>query len=56
MKTIKETLHDIYLDYFNNYLTVDKFATDNNLSPMQAVKLIRLGQEIDLEYRMTKTA
>ena len=43
----KNALNDMYLDYFNNYLTVGVFAKCNGLTVMQALKLIKLGKEIN---------
>ena len=39
-------LNNIYLDYVNNYLTVDVFAKHNGLTAMQACRLLDLGKEI----------
>jgi hypothetical protein len=39
-------LKDIYLDWVNNYISVTKFAYDNNLTLVQAKKLIELSREI----------
>jgi hypothetical protein len=38
-------LQAVYLDYFNNYLTVEKFANDKGWSIEQAQKAIELGKE-----------
>ncbi len=46
---IHKQLIAAYLDYFNNYISVEKFAEHNQLTPMQAVKIIHLGQELDLQ-------
>jgi len=46
-------LKDIYLDWVNNYISVTKFAYDNNLTLVQAKKLIELSREVyemDIKY------
>lgn len=40
------TLEKIYLDWVNNYLSITKFAHDNNLTLMQAKKLIVLSKNV----------
>ena len=48
-------LNDIYLDWVNNYISVTKFAYDNNLTFVQAKTLIELSREVyeeQLEYNM----
>ena len=44
---IKLALELSYLDYFNNYLTVEKYAEDNRLTINQAELLISIGKEIE---------
>ena len=39
-------LKDIYLDWVNNYISVTKFAYDNNLTLVQAKTLIELSREV----------
>ena len=34
-----------FLDYFNNYLTIDKYAEDNGISTADAQKLIDAGRK-----------
>ena len=36
-----------YLDYFNNYLTIDRFASDYRLSVDNATLLINLGRKLN---------
>lgn len=43
---IKQVLIDQYLDYFNNYLTIAKYAEDNGLTIQQAQTLISLGKQL----------
>ena len=38
-------LREAYLDYVNNYLTVDVYADRNGLTYDQASRLIQLGRE-----------
>ena len=44
---IKLALELSYLDYFNNYLTVEKYAEDNGLTLNQAELLLSIGKEIE---------
>ena len=37
----------MYLDYFNNYLTIDKFAEHNELNLQSAKSIIREGKLIN---------
>jgi len=39
-------LKDIYLDWVNNYISVTKFAYDNNLTLGQSKKLIELSRDV----------
>ena len=41
-----ETIHKMYLDFFNNYLTVEKFAEHNLLSVEHAKQLLTIGRAI----------
>ena len=45
-KLYSETLLEIYLDYFNNYLTIEKFAEHNLLSVEHAKQLLEIGKTI----------
>ena len=47
---INKTLREMFLDYFNNYITVAKFAEHNELSEVMAVVLIEMGRELHEEY------
>lgn len=42
-------IEDIYLDYFNNYLSIDKFALDYACTYEEAKKIIALGRFINNE-------
>ena len=42
----REQLINIYLDYCNNYLTIEKFADHNGLTESQAEKLIEIARDV----------
>lgn len=46
MTTINEQLRAMFVDYFFNYLTVDKFAEDNQISKAVALTIIKTGKEL----------
>lgn len=46
MNNNRNKLNEIYLDYFNNYLTIDKFAEHNGITVDMARKLISIGKYI----------
>ncbi len=46
---IRQTLNDIYIEYKNNYLTVEKFAEHNLMPVDQASKLISIGWSINID-------
>jgi hypothetical protein len=57
MKTFRTELKELYLDWYNNYLTVDKFAEHHEMRSEDIDKLIDLGRhyhEIDLFLIDTK--
>lgn len=41
-----ETIHAMYLDYYNNYLTIEKFAEHNLLNVEHAKQLLEIGRII----------
>lgn len=41
-----EAIHKMYLDYYNNYLTVEKFAEHNILSVEYVKQLLEIGRTI----------
>lgn len=43
---MRETLIAAYLDFRNNYLTVEKYAEHNGLTEEQAYKLIDLAKQV----------
>lgn len=42
---MKVFLMEYYLDYVNNYLTVEKFAEDNGITKTEAKTIIRIGKK-----------
>ena len=46
MRTTDKLLRDLFLDWFNNYLTVEKFAEHRELSVLDAKRFIELGRTI----------
>ena len=48
MKTLNQILREYYLDYFNNYLTIEKFAEHNELTLSEASNVISLGFDLQL--------
>lgn len=43
---MREILIKAYLDYRNNYLTVERYAEDNGLTTEQGYALITLAKEV----------
>lgn len=43
---VRNQLIEIYLDYLNNYLTIEKYAEHNGLHLYQAETLINLAREV----------
>ena len=50
MNTINEQLRAMFLDYFNNYLSVAKFAEHNEISEAVALTIITAGKELHEQY------
>ncbi len=46
MKQLSTVLANLYLDYFNNYLTVSTFAEHHGLTPVQAKTLLDMGRDV----------
>lgn len=42
-----ELLENLYLDYFNNFLTVEKFAEHHSMTVEQADEVIELGRAVN---------
>ena len=52
MREINSALHKLelfYLDYFNNFITIAKFAEFYGITENKAVTLIAIGQHINQE-------
>ena len=50
MKTIKQTkerCEQIYLDYFNNFITTDKVAEYYNETPKRMRRIIKIGRTLN---------
>ena len=43
---MKQKLINLYLDWWNNFLTVDRFASYYDLTIGQALRVIRLGRTL----------
>lgn len=43
---VRQLLADLYLDYFNNFLTRERFAEHYGLSAQQADGVLVIGKEI----------
>lgn len=50
MKQANSYLRELYLDYFNNYLTVALFAEHNELTTDQAKQLLDIGVALQEDY------
>lgn len=47
--TITKNLQDAYLQYVNDYITLEEYATDNSLTLNQARTIIGLGYQLQEE-------
>lgn len=45
-KQMRDVLVEVYLDWRNNYLTVEKFAEHNGLTKQQASALLELAYDV----------
>ena len=45
MNTLKQTIADFYLDWVNNYLTVEKMSQDYQISETACSKIIDYGKK-----------
>jgi hypothetical protein len=43
----RNQLHEFYLDYFNNFLTIDRFAEYHNFTRYEASKILDMGKLVD---------
>ena len=55
MTTINEQLRAMFLDYFNNYLSVAKFAEHNEISEAVALTIITAGKELHEQHVQSHT-
>jgi hypothetical protein len=46
MNKLERTLQEYFLDFFNNYLSVEKFAEHNNLPYEDACQVLDIGKRI----------
>ena len=44
MKNTKKTPEQIYIDWFNNYLTVEKIAEDYQVTKDEMIKILNIGR------------
>lgn len=44
--SMRERMKALFLDWFNNYLTVEKMALDYNLEPEYMAEMIEIGRDI----------
>ena len=45
--TARDLLTEVWLDYFNNYITVDKYADHNGLTVEHAKALLDLAYQVE---------
>ena len=45
-RTVKNTLNEVWLDYVNDYLSVQQFAKDYDLTVDQAKLLLKLSRSV----------
>ena len=43
---LKQQIQDSFLDYVNNYLTIEKFASDHGITVAQATMFVALGRSV----------
>lgn len=46
MKKIKQTIKDMYIDYFNNFLSIYRFAEYYNIEVDKANRIIDLCRQL----------
>lgn len=46
MKQARDYLTDLYLDFRNNYLTIEKFAEHNGLHVKHAILLMEVAEQV----------
>jgi hypothetical protein len=50
MKQTNQHLRELYLDYLNNYLTVDKLAEHHEINTSVAMLLLDIGKQLHEDY------
>jgi hypothetical protein len=48
---MKNQLADFYLDFVNNFLTIEKFAAYHGMSTSHTLALLNMGREMQEERR-----
>ena len=48
--SINGKLRELYLDYWNNYISVETFAERNNIETEEALQLIAMGKRYHNDY------
>mgnify|MGYP000506903571 CR=1 FL=1 len=48
--SINGRLREMYLDYLNNYISVETFAERNNIETEEAMQLIDMGKRYHNDY------
>ena len=43
----KDELEEMYLEYFNDFLTIDRFSDYHNLTSYEANRIIEIGRSIN---------
>lgn len=46
MKNVCDRIQELYLDYVNNFLSVERFAEYYNMSERKANRTIELGRQV----------
>ena len=46
MNNLNKTLREHYLDFFNNYLTIEKFAEHQEMPVNDAVHVLDIGRRL----------
>ena len=50
MKRLDSVIREYYLDYVNNWLTVDSFASHHEISISQASVILAIGRELQEQH------
>lgn len=46
---MKEKLIDLYIEFFNDFLSIDKFAEYHGITKEEAIELINIGRKYHIE-------